>query len=238
MKLITTTLSCLLLVSFAGCDEKKDAKKEAKAGDKKADAKKGDAKKDDAKAAEAKPEAKAPELTPIDVADWGIKISVPAGAKVGEVDAGDADMEMPDNTSLSTEAGCGYDVDLSRHWAKSLTSMYENDKKGMPDGLTEVTWLKDEKTDTSFTLHYKGKAPLGDMYGASTGLVVGDRLVLCSDSGMGRLEEKEAACVLAVCSSMAAGGGDAKAAEGDAKAPAGDAKAPAADAKAEDKKAG
>ena len=48
------------------------------------------------------------------------------------------------------------------------------------------------------------------------------------------LEEKEAACVLAVCSSMAAGGGDAKAAEGgDAKAAEDDAKAPAGDAKAD-----
>jgi len=214
MKLISTTLSCLLLVSFAGCDDKKDAKKEAKPGDEAA-AKKDDATPGDVKAEEVPtPEVDVtpPELTATAVADWGVQVGVPEGSKLGEAEAGDADMEMPDSLTIATESACGIDVELTRHWAKSLDSMYENSKKGV-EGLTEVEWVKDEKTETSYTIHYKGKAPLGDMYGASTGLVVGDRLVLCEDAGLGRLEAKEAACVLAVCSSLTAGEGDAAAAD-------------------------
>lgn len=202
MTKIATTLSALLLLTAAGCDDKKaDGKETAKKDDKAADAKKDD------KAADAKAEPKAPEPVAIKMAEsgvkeWGVKFMLPEGAAVGELEEGDAEYEMPDSTTLSTEKACGYDIDLTRHWKKSLDSMYENSKKAA-DGLTEVEFLKDEKTDTGYTVHYKGKAPLGDMYGASTGVVVGDRLVLC-DSGLGRQEQAEAACVLSVCSTVAA----------------------------------
>jgi hypothetical protein len=208
-------LFALALCTAIGCDDsKKDDKKadDKKAADKKADDKKADAKGDvkaDAKAdakAEPTPEpapepAAKQELTATELADWGVKVGLPAGAKAGAVEAGDAELEMPDSIDLATEGACGYDIDLTRHWKKSFDSMYDNSKK-MVDGLTEVKWLKDEKTATSYTIHYVGKAPLGDMYGAATGLVVGDRLILC-DAGLGRLEEKQAACVLEICSSIA-----------------------------------
>lgn len=210
MKKISTILSALLLLTAVACDKKPD--------DKAADKAKGDKKTPDAKAGdpatpepEAKPEptpepaAALPKLTEAAVGDWGIKIGLPEGAAVAEIEAGDAELEMPDSTDLPVESACGYDIELTRHWAKSLDSMYTNSKTGMVDGLTDVEWLKDEKTATGYTIHYKGKAPLGDMYGMSRGVVVGDRLILC-DSGLGRSEKHEAACLLAICESIAPAG--------------------------------
>lgn len=205
MTKIATSLCALLLVTASACDKKEDKKTDDKAA---ADKKDGDAKKDGGDA-EKKAEAEAPaedakplpKLAEAEIKDWGIKLSLPEGVTPGEAEAGDADMEMPDSMKLGTEEACGYDIDLTRHWSKSLDSMYEN-SKGMVDGLTDVEWIKDEKTDKGYTIHYKGKAPLGDMYGMSTGLVVGDRLVLC-DSGLGRQEKHEAECLLAVCSTIA-----------------------------------
>lgn len=213
-----TTLCALFLLSATGCDDKKgeDKKETAAKGDKaKGDDKKGGG---DAKAEEKKPaEPPAPKLADAEIKEWQVKLQLPEGAAVTELEEGDADMEMPDSATLTTEKACGYDIDLTRHWKKSLDSMYENSKKAA-DGLTEIEFLKDEKTDTGYTVHYKGKAPLGDMYGASTGIVIGDRLVLC-DSGLGRQEKHEAACVLAVCSTVAGAEAGAPAeAKGDAKA--------------------
>lgn len=204
MTKIATSLCALLLVTAAACDKKEDKKTDDKsaAADKKGD----EAKTDDKAAPEPEAEAPAedakplPKLAEAEIKDWSIKLSLPEGVTPGEAEAGDAEMEMPDSMKLGTEAACGYDIDLTRHWAKSLDSMYEN-SKGMVDGLTDVEWIKDEKTDKGYTIHYKGKAPLGDMYGMSTGLVVGDRLVLC-DSGLGRQEKHEAECLLSVCSTI------------------------------------
>lgn len=198
-------LSALLLTTAIACDKKTDVKAADKGKDDKAktDAK-TDAAKADEKPAEPEPAVALPKLTEAPVADWGVKIGLPEGAAVGDVDAGDAEMEMPDSTDLSVESACGYDITLTRHWAKSLDSMYNNSKTGMVDGLTDVEWLEDVKTDTGYTIHYKGKAPLGDMYGMSHGLVVGDRLILC-DSGLGRSEKHEAACLLSICKSLTAG---------------------------------
>ncbi|MEX1364062.1 MAG: hypothetical protein AB1Z98_13115 [Nannocystaceae bacterium] len=202
MTKIATSLCALMLVTSVACDKKEDKKTDDKAAAKSDAAKPGDAKADDAKAAEPAPEPEAalPKLVETDLADWSIKISLPEGAKLGEAEAGDEDMEMPDSITVDTEDACGYDIDLTRHWAKSLDSMYDNSKK-MVDGLTEVEWIKDDKTDKGYTVHYKGKAPLGDMYGMATGTVVGDRLVLC-DSGLGRSEKDEAACLLSVCETI------------------------------------
>ena len=157
----------------------------------------------EASSAEASQQTKVelPQLTPTPVQGWGIQIGLPAGAAVGEIDEGDEELEVPDNVTISTEKACGYDVELSRHWAKNLDSTY-TDAKGIANGLTNVKYLKDEKSGKGFTIHFVGQAPLGEMYGMSTGLVVGDRLILC-DSGLGRQEKNEADCVLYVCSSIA-----------------------------------
>jgi hypothetical protein len=201
----STLLSALLLITAVACDKKADEKKSDDKAAKTDDKKAPDAKAGDAPAPEPEPTPEPtvapPKLTEAAVGDWGIKVGLPDGAKVDAIEAGDAEMEMPDSTTLTVEDACGYDIELTRHWSKSLDSMYENSKK-MVDGLTEVEWLKDEKTATGYTIHYKGKAPLGDMYGMSRGLVVGDRLVLC-DSGLGRSEKHEAACLLAICESIA-----------------------------------
>lgn len=200
----STILSAVLLIAAVACDKKTDDKAGEKTEDKKApEAKAGEAPAPTPEP-EAKPEPALPKLTESAVGDWGIKVGLPEGAKVEEIEAGDAELEMPDSTTLTVESACGYDIDLTRHWAKSLDSMYENSKKGMVDGLTEVEFLKDEKTDTGYTIHYKGKAPLGDMYGMSRGVVVGDRLILC-DSGLGRSEKHEAACLLSICESITPG---------------------------------
>jgi hypothetical protein len=198
--------SALLLLTAVACDKKP----EDKAGDKAKDDKKTpDVKADGGDPAtpepEATPEPALPKLAEATVGDWGIKIGLPEGAAVGEIEAGDAELEMPDSTDIPVESACGYDIELTRHWAKSLDSMYNNSKTGMVDGLTDVEWLADEKTDAGYTIHYKGKAPLGDMYGMSRGVVVGDRLILC-DSGLGRAEKHEAACLLSICKSIAPAG--------------------------------
>lgn len=204
-------LSALLLTTAIACDKKTDDKAADKGKDDKAktDTAKTDTAKTDDKPAEPQPEPEPavalPKLSEAPVADWGVKIGLPEGAAVGEVDAGDAEMEMPDSTDLSVESACGYDITLTRHWAKSLDSMYTTSKTGMVDGLTDVEWLEDVKTDTGYTIHYKGKAPLGDMYGMSHALVVGDRLILC-DSGLGRSEKHEAACLLSICKSLTPAG--------------------------------
>jgi hypothetical protein len=200
-----SALAAVLGLGLAACDDKKDTK----AGDAgKADAKAGDAGKapDDAKVkdepeAKAEPEAKVPELSPLAIEAWKVEISAPAGTKVGELEEGDAELEMPDSVTLSTEGACGYDVELNRHWKKSFDKFYDDAKTAAPDGLSDVKYLVDEKTDAAFAVHYAGKAPLGDMYGANTGLVVEDRLILCG-AGLGRMEPQEAACVLAVCKSL------------------------------------
>ena len=201
----TILLSTLFLVTSVACGKKDGAKKDDKTASKKTDD--APAKADEGPEPEPEPTVAPPKLTATAVGDWGIQIGVPEGGSVGEIEAGDAAMEMPDSTTVVVEAACGYDIDLTRHWAKSLDSMYENAKTGMVDGLSEVEWLEDEKTDAGYVIHYKGKAPLGDMYGMSRGVVVGDRLVLC-DSGLGRFEQKEAACLLTVCKSIVTGEGE------------------------------
>lgn len=207
----TTLLTAALLATFGlACDKPAEDNKTDGAATKKTDTPETKPAEDGAAedgAAEAEPAKAPPKLTATAVGDWGVTIGVPEGGSLGAVDAGDASMEMPDNVTLTSEDACGYDIDLTRHWAKSLDTMYESSKTGMVDGLTDVEWLLDEKTDAGYAFHYKGKAPLGDMYGMSRAVVVGDRLVIC-DSGMGRAEKGESECLLAICQSIAAGGGE------------------------------
>lgn len=199
LSLALAAMLTLGLGALTACDSKKEEKKEETA-------KSGDPKKEEAggttgAAAEpAEPAIELPALTDADVGDWGIAIGLPEGAAVGEVDAGDKEMGMPDSVTLSTEKACGYDIELSRYGTDVLDSMYESSKK-TSDGLEDVEYLTDEKTETGYTIHYKGKAPLGDMYGMSRGLVVGDKLVLC-DAGLSRFEREEAACLLHLCKSI------------------------------------
>lgn len=193
--------SVVLIASFAmGCGKSAEKPKDAPA-EKPAASGAETPKAEEPKAPPAA-EKPLPKLTMTEIKKLEIQIGLPEGAAVGEITEGDASMEMPDSVTISTEKACGFDVDVTRHWKKSLDSMYTNGKK-MADGLEKVSYLTDEKTDAGFTVHYKGKTPLGEVYGMSTGLVVGDRLVLC-DSGMGRQEAHEAACVLSVCKSITA----------------------------------
>ena len=152
------------------------------------------------KPAEPEPAPKLPALSPMTFDAWGIKLDAPAGTRVINVSPGDAELKMPDNAKLSTESSCGWDIGIDRHWKADLASFYDSAKK---DSLKDLTFLTDEKTDDGFVVYYTGKAPIGPMWGVNTGRVVGDRLILCS-AGMNRLEKAEAACVLAVCRSIAA----------------------------------
>jgi hypothetical protein len=131
--------------------------------------------------------------------DWKITFKAPAGTEVTNISPGDKAAKMPDNANLSTESTCGMDIDINRHWKSDLADFYDSAKK---DELKDIKFLTDEKTDAGFKVYYTGNAPLGPMWGVEIGTVVGDRLVLCS-AGMDRLTEEEAACVLAVCSSIA-----------------------------------
>lgn len=153
-----------------------------------------------AKPAEPEPAPKLPALAPMTFDAWGIKLDAPAGTRVIDLSPGDAELKMPDNAKLSTERSCGWDIEIDRHWKADVASFYESAKK---DSLEGLTFLTDEKTDDGFTVHYTGKAPIGPMWGVDIGRVVGDRLVLCT-AGMNRLTKEEAACVLAVCRSIAA----------------------------------
>jgi len=153
-----------------------------------------------AKPAEPEPAPKLPALSPMTFDAWGIKLDAPAGTRVINVSPGDAELKMPDNAELSTDASCGWDIGIDRHWKADLASFYDSAKK---DSLEDLTFLTDEKTADGFTVYYTGKAPIGPMWGVNIGRVVGDRLILCS-AGMNRLTKEEAACVLAVCRSIAA----------------------------------
>ncbi len=196
------SLALAALLSLAGltaCDSKKEEEKKDDSA-KKDEPKAEEAAGDGAAPAPAEPEVPMPALTDADVGDWGVTIGLPEGAAVGEVEAGDAELEMPDGATVSTEKACGFDIDLSRHSAGVLDAMYEASKK-TSEGLESIEFLTDEKTEAGYTVHYKGTAPLGDMYGMATGVVVGEKLVLC-DSGLGRFEKQEAACLLHVCKSL------------------------------------
>lgn len=147
----------------------------------------------------AAPAPKVPDMADMEFKDWKIGFKAPAGTEVTNISPGDKAAKMPDNANLSTESTCGMDIDLSRHWKGDLADFYDSAKK---DELKDIKFLTDEKTDAGFKVYYTGNAPLGPMWGVEFGTVVGDRLVLCS-AGMDRLTEEEAACVLAVCSSIA-----------------------------------
>jgi hypothetical protein len=189
------TVVCVVVLAVASCGKDK-----AKTGDKVDPAKPTT---EEPVAADPPPPKAPPKLPPmVELAfdEWGIKLMAPSGTAVTEVSPGDEEMKMPDNATLSTEVQCGMDIDISRHWKTDLDSFYDSGKK---DTLDALKYMTDEKTATGFKIHYTGNAPIGAMYGVDTGLVVGDRLILCS-GGLNRMTEEEAACVFAVCTSITA----------------------------------
>ncbi len=154
-----------------------------------------------------RPEApEAPERPPMvemAVEDWGIIVRMPEGSELFALDEGSPRKGVPDSATFASEHACGHDIELLRDWTKNLERSY-GDAKQAADGLDDVEYLVDERTDAGFTVHYRGEAPLGTMYDASTAVVFGDRVVVCRASGVGRYMQHEAACILDVCRSIVA----------------------------------
>ena len=186
-------------LAFTACKKETDEEKMAKAlkgamGDL---AKAGGS----AKAAPAPAAAPKLDLAEITLDAWGLKVQAPKGATFGATEAPNKDLEMPGSTTITTTSACGVDVEIYSHPKATLGEHYNAAKD--TDGLKGVSFMVDEKTDAGFKTHFTGKAPIGPMYGASTGTVIGDRVMLCS-SGLNRMTASEAACVYAVCSTIAA----------------------------------
>ncbi|MCX4240823.1 hypothetical protein [Paraliomyxa miuraensis] len=213
--ILLSLLSTALLLS--GCD-KKDAAADGKAADDKA--KKDD--KADAKAdvkaetkeepepetkEEPKPEeVKAPELEPLALETWGVTMSAPKGAKLGEFEDGEG--ITADTVDIDAEEGCGVEIELYRH-RKSKDGVAEMFKNATgPSGNKDDQFPIKESDDNGYRVKHSWVIPLGDtMWSVEVGKVLGDHLYLCGAGTLMGVEEKAAECALAACETLALTGG-------------------------------